>query len=309
MWRWVVAARIDSRLDTPGLATGSKRTSVSESVTALLMRLVIVFGSSSRAIVPWGESADFDILLVGCCRSMIRAPTGGMAASGTTSVSPKRWLNRRARSRAQLEVLALVVAHRDPVGVVGEDVGGHQDRVVEQAHAHRLLALALVLELGHPAQLAHRGDAVEDPGQLGVGRDVALHEEDAPVGVEPGGEQQRRGASGPGDQLGRVVRERDRVEVDDAVDRVVGVLVGDPLPHGPEVVAQVHVAGRLDARRRPVPRPGTLPASDPWQVGRRAEARPPLRPVSRDRARYPRRRWATRCGHRSSRARSTSCST
>jgi hypothetical protein len=84
----VVAARIWRRFDTPGLATGSKRTSVSESVTALLMRFVIAVGSSSSAIVPWGESADFDIFAVGFCRSMMRAPTGGIAASGTTSVSP-----------------------------------------------------------------------------------------------------------------------------------------------------------------------------------------------------------------------------
>ena len=40
----------------------------------------------------------------------------------------------------QLEVLALVVAHGHAVGVVGEDVGRHQHRVVEQADAHRLLA-------------------------------------------------------------------------------------------------------------------------------------------------------------------------
>ena len=73
---------------------------MSESVTALLIRLVIAVGSSSSVIVPWGESSDFDILAVGFWRSMIRAPTGGMLASGTTSVSPQRWLNRMAMSRA-----------------------------------------------------------------------------------------------------------------------------------------------------------------------------------------------------------------
>jgi len=62
-------ARIWSRFDTPGLLAGSKRTSVSESVTALLMRFVIAFGSSRSAIVPCGESADFDIFAVGFCRS------------------------------------------------------------------------------------------------------------------------------------------------------------------------------------------------------------------------------------------------
>src|SRR3954447_15822629 len=56
----------------------------------------------------------------------------------------------------ELQVLALVVAHGHLVGLVDEDVGGHQDRVGEQAHrgAGRAVALALVLELRHPARLA-----------------------------------------------------------------------------------------------------------------------------------------------------------
>ena len=84
----MVAARIWSRFDTPGFAAGSNRTSVSESVTALLIRFVIALGSSRSTIVPCGESADFDIFALGFCRSMMRAPTGGIAASGTTNVSP-----------------------------------------------------------------------------------------------------------------------------------------------------------------------------------------------------------------------------
>ncbi len=86
--RPVQAARIDSRLDTPGLATGSKRTSASVSVTARLIFFSTSFNGSSTPMVPWGESNDFDILLVGCCRSITRAPARGMAASGTTNVSP-----------------------------------------------------------------------------------------------------------------------------------------------------------------------------------------------------------------------------
>ncbi len=51
-------------------------------------------------MVPCGDADDFDILSVGCCRSMIRAPTLEMAAVGTTKVVPKRWLKREATSRA-----------------------------------------------------------------------------------------------------------------------------------------------------------------------------------------------------------------
>ena len=48
----------------------------------------------------------------------------------------------------------------------------------------RLLALALVLELGHAAQLAHGRRALEQPGQPGVLGDVALDEQGAALGVE-----------------------------------------------------------------------------------------------------------------------------
>jgi hypothetical protein len=69
-------------------------------VTADLIFLETASGGSSNGTVPWGESADFDILAVGFCRSMMRAPTGGNVAFGTTNVSPKRLLNRPATSRA-----------------------------------------------------------------------------------------------------------------------------------------------------------------------------------------------------------------
>ena len=128
----MTAAWISIRFDTPGFASRSWRTSVSESVTADLIFFVIAFGSSSTPIVPCGESSDFDIFRVGFWRSMTRAPTAGNVAFGTTNTSPKRWLNRMRDVAGQLDVLALVVADRDLVGVVQQDVGDHQHRVVEE---------------------------------------------------------------------------------------------------------------------------------------------------------------------------------
>ena len=126
-----------------------------------------------------------------------------------------------------------------------------QDRIVEDPDADRLLALRLLLELRHPAQLAEGRDAVEDPGQLGVGEHVALDEQGAAGRVEAGGEQDRRRPAGPVGQAGGVVGQRDRVEIDDAVEGVVAVLGVDPLADGTEVVAEMHLAGGLDAREDP----------------------------------------------------------
>ena len=74
-------------------------TSRPESVTALRTFFAMASGGSRTAIVPCGESADFDIFASGNCRSMILAPTGGMVAWGITNVSPYRELNRCAMSR------------------------------------------------------------------------------------------------------------------------------------------------------------------------------------------------------------------
>ncbi len=136
---------------------------------------------------------------------MTRAPAAGMAASGTTRVVPEPVVEPDGQLAGQLEVLALVVADRHPLGVVEQDVGRLEHRVGEQAHPDRVLAGALVLELGHPAQLAHGGRALEQPGHLGVLGHVALDEEGAPLGVEAGGQQVEGGLrrSGSAGRRGR----------------------------------------------------------------------------------------------------------
>ena len=171
-------------------------------------------------MVPAAESADLDILDVGSCRSITRAPAFGNVASGTVKVGAVAGVEPLGQVAGELDVLALVVAHRHLVGVVEEDVGGHQGGVGEQAAGDELGPARLVLELGHALQLADRGGALHQPGQLGVLGDVALHEQRADVGVEPDGEEQLRQPQRRGPQLGRVLGHREGVQVDDAVDAV-----------------------------------------------------------------------------------------
>ena len=130
-----------------------------------------------------------------------------------------------------------------------------QDRVGEQAGAHRLLSLALLLELGHPAQLAERRRALEQPGELGVLGDVALHEDRAD---RPGRARRRRATTpsrGCGRAARRVVSSGEGVQVDDAEERVRLVLVRHPLAEGAEVVADVRRTGGLNAREDSFHRP------------------------------------------------------
>ena len=81
--------------------------------------------------------------------------------------------------------------------------------------------------------------------------DVALAEEDAALGIEPRGQQDRGGVVDGLAQRGRLVGDRDRVQVDDAVDRLAAVLAGDVLGDRADVVAEVLATGRLDAGEDP----------------------------------------------------------
>ena len=140
--------------------------------------------------------------------------------------SAKSLLNFCAMSRAELEMLLLVLADRHMRRAIDQDVGRHQARIGVKPDRGVLAVLAgLLLELGHAVEPAEAGDAVEHPGELGVLGDLALVEDDVllridAAGDERGGHLARRSArssSGPP----HTDRHRDGVQVDDAIDAVV----------------------------------------------------------------------------------------
>ena len=79
--------------------------------------------------------------------------------------------------------------------------------------------------------------------------DVALHEHGRHVGVEADGEQHRGELDRALADHARLLGDGEGVEVDDAVEGVVLVLVLRPRPQRPEVAPEVDVAGWLDARQ------------------------------------------------------------
>lgn len=90
---------------------------------------------------------------------------------------------------SELEMLELVFADRNVDGVVEEDVGGHEDGVVENTDVDAVLTFAFVFVLGHAVELAHAGDAVQDPAEFGMCRDAGLAVEmDVVSDFEAGGE-------------------------------------------------------------------------------------------------------------------------
>ena len=147
----------------------------------------------------------------------------------------------------ELEVLALVVADRDDVGLVEQDVPGHQHRVREEAGGDELAPVRLVLELRHPAELAEARDRAEQPGRLRVRGHVALREDGRAARVEPRREQHRGKVERPLVEVGDVVLDRDRVQVDDAEEALAELLRRRVLAEAADQVAEVLVAGGLDA--------------------------------------------------------------
>ncbi len=150
----------------------------------------------------------------------------------------------------QLEMLFLVLADRHVRGLVDQDVGGHQRRIGVEAERDVLAVLAgLLLELRHAVHPAEPGDAIEDPGELGV---LGHHRlvEDRVLGAVDAGRQEGRC------DLPRLRRKRrrllphgDRVHVDHAVQALVVALQAREVADRAEIVAEVEVSGGLYARQ------------------------------------------------------------
>ena len=174
----------------------------------------------------------------------------------------------------ELEVLALVVADRDAVGLVEEDVARHQHGVREEPGRDELPPVGLVLELRHPAELAVARDGREQPRRLGVRGDVALREDRRPLGVEAGRDEHREQVERAVVEVARVVLDGDRVEVDDAEERLAVLLGLRVLAEAADVVAEVLVARRLDAGEDPHRCPFARFATERARAARRPHMTP-----------------------------------
>ena len=144
-------------------------------------------------------------------------------------------------------MLPLVVADRDDVGLVEQDVARHQDGIGEERGGDELALVRLVLELGHPVQLAEARHAAQQPSRLGVGGHVTLREDGRALGVEPGREQHRREIERLLAEVLWVVLDADRVQVDDAEEALAALLGRGVLAEAADQVADRLVARGLDA--------------------------------------------------------------
>ena len=148
----------------------------------------------------------------------------------------------------QLQMLLLVVADRNVGRAIDENVSGHQHRIVVEPDRRVLPVLArFLLELGHAVEPAEPRDAVEHPGQFGMLGDPALVEDDVGFRVDAAGKKGRGHLARGARKLLRLVGHRHRMQVDDAIDARMRLLHLDEALDRAEIIAEVQIAGRLNA--------------------------------------------------------------
>ena len=155
------------------------------------MVLRILSGGSSSATAWFGAGRRFAHLLRGIVEAHdARAHRRQAGAGHHERVAVERIEALRDVAR-QLQVLRLVLAHRHDAGLVEQNIGRHQHGVLQQAVADRFLFGGLGLVLRHALQPAHRRDAGEHPGKLGVRGHRRLHHDGASLGVDAGRQVER----------------------------------------------------------------------------------------------------------------------
>ena len=110
---------------------------------------------------PASLVVDLDILFVGSCRSITRAPSAGVTAFGNTKVSPNRWLKRIAISR----VISMCCFWSSPTGTSSASYNkmsaawsaGYVKRPAETNSASRFCDLSLncVIRDNSPYETVH----------------------------------------------------------------------------------------------------------------------------------------------------------
>jgi hypothetical protein len=157
-----------------------------------------------------------------------------------------------------LQVRGLVLAHRNHVRAIDQDVRRLQHGVAQQAVGDRLVVevevVALLLEGGDALQPPERRNHGEEEMELRVLLHVRLPEDGTLRRVQPRGDVVRRHLVGELRDLRRTVGHRgERVPVHDAAEHLVLVLQAHPLAQRALQVAQVKDAGGLHAAEKTLP--------------------------------------------------------
>lgn len=131
-------------------------------------------------------------------------------------------------------MLFLIYAHRNEISLVQQDVGGHQAGIGKQTGVDVVsVLLGFILKLRHAGKFAELCIAVENPGELGMFRHMALNEKDALFQIDTHGQQQGIGVVGVFAERGRVLTHGDGVQIGQCINGIISVLQGNPVLSAP----------------------------------------------------------------------------
>ena len=145
-------------------------------------------------------------------------------------------------------MLLLILAHRDIVGLIEQDIRRHQRRIGEETAVDVLAVLGgLVLKLRHARELAEHRIAVQDPAELSVLRHVGLDEQRVLLGVQAAGDVLRQLLERAAAQRRRVLTHGDRVHIGHEVVVVKFLVALRPVLDRAEVGPEGQIAAGLNA--------------------------------------------------------------
>ena len=149
-------------------------------------------------------------------------------------------------------MLHLILPDRNQVRVVQDDVGSHQDRIVEQTGIGGQSARFFLLERMTPFQESHRRDGQKEPGQLRHLGNFRLNEKGGALRIKSQSQQVERGVSDILPQTLRIADRCQRVEIGDEIEGIIRIpLHVDILPNRSEIVTPMKPAGGLYPRKNP----------------------------------------------------------
>ncbi len=216
------------------------------------------------------EVGRFELGLVGCLSEFLGAEVGFVGLSGDLAglgfdsfelPGCGLWAEGEATGvegveaagdlAGDFDVGGLILADGDEGGLVGEDIGGLEEGIAEEAVGGKIFLfelLLLILVGGNALKPGDRGDHAEEGVQLKVSGDVGLDEDGAEVGVESGGEEVEGDLADVVFEGGGVgVVGGEGVVVGDEEVTLVLVLELDPVVEGSHVVTEVESSGGAHA--------------------------------------------------------------
>ena len=148
----------------------------------------------------------------------------------------------------QFHVLLLIFAHRHQVGLIQQNITGHQAGIGKQTCIDIICVLGgLVLKLGHARQFAKHRVAIQHPAQLRMLMHMALDEQGVLLGIQTTGNVLRQLLQGSTAQIRRILAHGNGMQVSHKVETIILVGTFCPVLYSTQVRTQSQITRRLNA--------------------------------------------------------------